>query len=69
VQPPKEKPPESVSFDLEEALHLLAALEDSRDSRDDLIETDYVSALVQVEGQIRLLTRTLGLEQGGPDVH
>jgi hypothetical protein len=66
VQPPKEQPPESVCFDLEEALYLLAALEDSRDV---LIETDHFSVLVQVESQIQLLTRKLGLEQGGPDVH
>lgn len=52
-------------FDLEEALYLLAALEDSRDV---LIETDHFGVLVQVEDQIQLLTRKLGLGQGGPDV-
>jgi hypothetical protein len=66
VHPPTDQPPESVHFDLEEALYLLAALEDSRDV---LIETDHFSVLVQVESQIQLLTRKLGLEQGGPDVH
>jgi hypothetical protein len=66
VRPPTEQPPESVNFDLEEALYLLAALEDSRDV---LVETDHFSVLVQVEAQIQLLTRRLGLEQGGPDVH
>jgi hypothetical protein len=59
VPPPVELPPESVHFDLEEAPHLLADLEDSRDV---LIETDHFSVVVQVEDQIQLLTRKLGLE-------
>lgn len=42
VPPPAELPPERVSFDLEEALYLFAALEDSRDV---LIETDHFDVL------------------------
>jgi hypothetical protein len=66
VPPSVEQPPESVDFDLEEALSLLAALEDSRDV---LIDTDHLAVLSQVEHQIQILSRKLGLDQGGPDVY
>jgi hypothetical protein len=66
VQPPTRQPPDGVSFDPEEALYLLAAFEDSRDV---LIDTDDFSVLAQVEDQIQILSRKLGLDQGGPDVH
>jgi hypothetical protein len=49
-------------FDLEEALNLLAALEDSRDV---LVDTDHLAVLSQVEHQIQILSRKLGLDQGG----
>jgi hypothetical protein len=65
VSPPAEQTPQSVDFDLEEALSLLAALEDSRDV---LIDTDHLAVLSQVEHQIQILSRKLGLDQGGPDV-
>jgi len=54
--------PRQVTYDLDEALELLAALEDSRDV---LIETDHLSVLVQVVHQIRVLSSRLGFEQGG----
>ena len=61
VSPPVEQTPEGVDFDLEEALSLLAALEDSRDV---LIDTDHLAVLSQVEHQIQILSRKLGLDQG-----
>jgi len=51
-----------VRFSLDEALELLATLEDSRDV---LIETDHLSVLAQVVHQIRLLSSRLGFDQGG----
>jgi hypothetical protein len=55
-----------VGFELEEALDLLAALEDSRDV---LINTDHLSVLSQVEYQIQHLSRKLGIDEGGPNVN
>ena len=55
-----------MTFGLEEALDLLASLEDSRDV---LVDTDHLSVLSQVEHQIQLLSRKLGVDEGGPDVH
>jgi hypothetical protein len=49
-------PPERVLYSLNDALELLAALEDSRDV---LIDTDHFSVLAQVEHQIQLLSHTL----------
>jgi hypothetical protein len=65
VQPPTEEPPRVVVLDLEEALNLLATLEDSRDI---LIDTDHLAVLSQVEYQIQIPSRKLGLDQGGSDV-
>lgn len=48
------------------ALYLLAALEDSRDV---LVLTDHFSVLAQVEDQIQIVSRKLGFDQGGRDVH
>lgn len=55
-----------MEFELEEAVDLLAALEDSRDV---LVNTDHLSVLSQVEHQIQHLSRKLGIDEGGPDVH
>jgi hypothetical protein len=60
------EPPDGVLYSLEEALDLLAALEDGRDV---LVDTDHLSVLAQVEHQIQELSRRLGLDQGGSDVH
>jgi hypothetical protein len=65
VQAPPGEPPRQVVVDLEEALHLLAALEDSRDL---LIDTDHLAVPSQVEHPIQILSRKLGLDQGGSDV-
>ena len=57
-------PPSGVSFGLEEALDLVAALEDARDV---LVGTNHLSVLAQVEDQIQRLSRRLGFDQGGTD--
>jgi hypothetical protein len=44
---------------LEEALELLAALEEARDA---LIETDHLTEVVRLETQIQLLSRRLGFD-------
>ncbi len=66
VDDPTGEPPEPILLDLEEALNLLAALEDSRDI---LIDTDHLAVLSQIEHQIQILSRKLGLDRGGPDVY
>jgi hypothetical protein len=60
------EPPDRVEFELEEALDLLASLEDSRDV---LVDTDHLSVLSQVEHQVQQLSRKLGINEGGPDVY
>lgn len=62
--PPGSGPPEGVDLTLEEALDLLAALEDARDV---LVQTDHLSVLAQVEHEIQRLGRKLGFDQGGSD--
>jgi hypothetical protein len=66
VQSRRLQPPEAVAYTLEEALDLLAALEDGRDV---LIDTDHLSVLSRIEHQVQILSRKLGLDEGGPDVH
>ena len=62
---PESDPPEQIGLGLDEALDLLAALEDARDV---LIDTDHLSVLAQVEHQIQVISRKLGFEQGGSHV-
>ncbi len=62
---PESDPPEQIDLGLNEALDLLAALEDARDV---VIDTDHLSVLAQVEHQIQVVSRKLGFEQGGSDV-
>ena len=64
--PPEWAPPREVTYDLEEALELLAALEDARDV---LSDSDHLAVLVQVEHQIQVLSRRLGFDQGGTDAN
>jgi hypothetical protein len=59
------EPPARLELGLDEALELLASLEDSRDV---LIQTDHLSVLMQVEHGIKLLSRKLGFDRGGFDV-
>jgi hypothetical protein len=60
------RPPDGVTYDLEEALTLLAALEDARDA---LIDSRHLSVVLTVENEIRLLSRRLGFvdPEGGTD--
>jgi hypothetical protein len=62
---PEFDPPEQIDLGLNEALDLLAALEDARDV---LIDIDHLSVLAQVEHQIQVVSRKLRFEQGGSDV-
>jgi len=51
-----QEPPGHISYDLEEAISLLADLEDARDA---LIESSHLTVVVNVESQVRLLGRKL----------
>jgi hypothetical protein len=51
------EPPSVIEYSLDEALDLLADLEDARDS---LTGTGHLAAVIVVEGQIRVLSRKLG---------
>lgn len=64
---PDHEPPAAVSYDLTEALDLLAALEDAWEV---LAHGDHLAVLAEVELQIMILNRRLGLEPpGGADAH
>ncbi len=60
------EPPDQVSYDLEESLELLAALEDARDV---LADSDHLAVVAQLEHQVAALSRKLGIDQppGGGD--
>lgn len=58
------EPPTNVTFDLEEALDLLAALEDARAT---LRDGEHLAGVVTLEVQIQLLSRRLGFDDGGSD--
>lgn len=60
------EPPNRISFDLEEALELLATLEDAREA---LAESDHLAVVAQIEHQIADLGRKLAFDQfpGGED--
>lgn len=62
--PSDREPPARVQYRLEEALDLLAALEEARDA---LITTDHLAEAAQVEHQIRRLSRRLGFDEPGGD--
>jgi hypothetical protein len=61
------QPPPAIWLSLDEALNLLADLEDARDA---LIDSDRLAVVVGIETQIRLLSRRLGFDdpEGGADV-
>lgn len=63
---PEDEPPDSVVLSLDEALDLLAALEDARDH---MIDGGHLAGVLPIEEQIRLLSRRLGFDDpfGGPD--
>lgn len=58
------EPPDEVCYDLEEAIHLLVALEQARDA---LSGSDYRSPIAGVEHEVQVLVRKLGLDEGGLD--
>jgi hypothetical protein len=60
-------PPARIELSLDEALDLLADLEDARDA---LSDSRHLTVVVAVESQIRLLSRRLGFADpyGGDDV-
>jgi hypothetical protein len=64
--PPDGHPPHEVVYRLDEALELLAGLEDARDV---LAETDHLAALAEVEHQIEVLNRRLGFDDPRGDVN
>ena len=51
-----------MQYGLEDALDLLAALEEARDA---LITTDHLAAAAQVEHQVQILSRRLGFDESG----
>ena len=61
-----QEPPSEVRYSLDEALSLLAAFEDARDA---LIQSGHLAVVVNVEAEIRLLSRRLGFRnpEGGSD--
>jgi hypothetical protein len=54
--PSRREPPRQVWYELDEALALLADLEDARDA---LIAADRLGVVVTIENQIRILSRKL----------
>jgi hypothetical protein len=60
------EPPAEVRYSLDQALTLLAALEDGRDA---LIESGHLAVVLSVEAEIRLVSRKLGFRdpEGGSD--
>jgi hypothetical protein len=60
------EPPREVWYSLEEALELLAVLEDARDA---LTDSGHLAVVVAVEAQVRGLSRRLDFEDpdGGSD--
>ena len=59
---PRDEPPEEIVLTLDEALTLLAALEDGRDA---LIDSGHLAVVVAIESEIRLLSRRLGFDDDG----
>jgi hypothetical protein len=53
------EPPREVWYGLDEALELLADLEDTRDA---LIESSHLGLVMKLEGQIRVLARKLDFD-------
>jgi hypothetical protein len=63
---PLDGPPARIELSLDEALDLLADLEDARDA---LSDSRHLTVVVAVESQIRLVSRKLGFADphGGDD--
>ena len=59
-----QEPPGYVSYTLDEALELLAVLEDSRDS---LIDSGHLTVALALEAHVRDLSSKLGFDDQGDD--
>ncbi len=58
MRPPE--PPDRILYDLEEALELLAALEDALEV---VAESDYLGVVAEVETEVSRLHRKLGFDR------
>lgn len=60
------QPPDRITYDLEEALDLLAALEDALEV---VVGTDFLAIVADVENEVARLHRKLGFDHpsGGED--
>lgn len=59
------QPPDRITYGLEEALELLAALEDALEV---VVGTDYLGVVAEVENEVARLHRKLGFDHpGGAD--
>jgi hypothetical protein len=56
------EPPHEIGYTLEEALDLLAALEEARDA---LAETNHLVEVSELEHQVQILSRRLGFGDTG----
>lgn len=63
--PEQQEPPRNIWYTLDEALDLLASLEDSRDV---LIDTGHLLVVVDLEHQIRRLNRRLDFNEPEEDL-
>jgi len=62
--PEGQEPPRAIWFSLDEALDLLASLEDARDA---LLDTGHLPVVMGVEHQIRRLSRRLDFDEPEED--
>lgn len=65
-EPSDAEPPNRVSYGLDDALALLAALEDARDA---LTDSGHLTVVVGIEDQVRLLSRKLRFDDPEGDAH
>lgn len=56
---PEPEPPDEVRLSLDEALHLLGALEDARDA---LLGSRHLIVVADIEDQVTMLSRRLGFD-------
>lgn len=59
MAPADREPPSRIWLDLDEALELLAAIEDACEA---LGDSGYLAAVVELEAQVRTLSRRLGFD-------
>ncbi len=64
--PEQQEPPRNIWYTLDEALDLLASLEDSRDV---LIDMGHLPVVIGLEHQIRRLSRRLDFDEPEEDRH